>query len=63
MKCDIPGCFVCKMKPDPGMSMDEKAALIEQDRLRRLKAGPQRSTLTYPGFQGEPSILPGRRKA
>lgn len=47
------------------ISPSEKAELIDRARVARWKAPkrPNNSTITYPGFRGEPSALPGKRLA
>jgi len=45
------------------ISPAEKAELIDRSRIARLKAPKRPSTITYPGFKGEPSVLPGKRLA
>ncbi len=41
------------------ISEGEKAVLIENARIARNKLPKPPSLLTFPGYRGEPSVLPG----
>lgn len=46
-------------KKDEYIPLPERAVLVEKARASRPKL--ILNTLTYPGFRGEPSVLPGKR--
>ncbi len=54
--------FTLRGDPDY-ISESEKADLIERSRIARMKEPKRPSLITYPGFKGEPSVLPGMRRA
>lgn len=52
------------LRGDPDyISESEKAELIEKARIARNKQPKPKSLLTFPGFKGEPSVLPGMGNA
>lgn len=47
----------------PFIPLDERAALVEAARVQRNRVPKRPSGLTFPGYKGQPSILPGMKKA
>lgn len=52
---ECPACLGEKYIPIP-----QRAALVDAARVTRNKLPKPPSLITFPGYKGEPSVLPGR---
>jgi hypothetical protein len=66
--CPLAGLRHChKPGEDKGLAvhfipLDERAALVGAARVQRNRVPKPGPSLTFPGYKGEPSILPGMGK-
>jgi hypothetical protein len=47
----------------PYIDLAERARLVEASRVARNMAPKRSGLLKYPGYKGEPSVLPGMKKS
>lgn len=51
-------CSAC-LNEKEYIPLPERARLVEASRVERNRSPKRPSSITYPGYKGEPSILPG----